>query len=177
MLDVATDPELAALNLWTGETYGLINRYMRYGLTGGEIADNAAVLIESVLNKVTTPEEIIVHRGTGTKHIFEKITGDWRTDPIVLIGRSFSDKGFTATSPFTNGGFSGSGENRVELFIKVPARTHGAYIAQESNLEIEKEFLLQRGYSYRIIKAEYRDNPRFPEDKDLKVWCEVIIDE
>ena len=47
---------------------------------------------------------------------------------------------------------------------------------QEKNAN-EKEFLLQRGYSYRIIKAEYRANPYFPDEKDLKVWCEVILDE
>ena len=105
------------------------------------------------------------------------MTGDWKNNPDVLAGQKFTDLGFTATSPLEEGGFSGVGATQAELFIKVPTGTHGAYIAQEAHNELEKEFLLQRGYSYRIIKAEYRSNPLFPDENDLKVWCEVIIDE
>lgn len=177
LLDVATDEELGALNLWTSETYANINKYLRYGVNVDEISKKAAHDIEAVLNKVQTTEEIIVHRGTGTKHIFEKMIGDWKTDPTVLIGQEFSDLGFTATSPLVEGGFSGVGATQCELFIKVPVGTHGAYIAQEAHNELEREFLLQRGYSYRIIDAEYRSNPLFSDEQDLKVWCEVILDE
>ena len=177
LIDVATDEELSALNLWSGETYVNINRYMRFGINVDDISKNAAKKIESVLDKITTNEEIIVHRGTGTNHIFEKIKGDWKSDPTVLIGQSFHDAGFVATSPLKEGGFSGVGESQAELFIRVPKGTHGAYIAKEAHNEQEKEFLLQRGYSYRIIKAEYRENPIFTDEKDLKVWCEVILDD
>jgi len=177
LLNVATDEELGALNLWTGETFANINRYLRYGINVDDISKKAAHDIESVLNKVQTTEEMIVHRGTGTKHIFEKMVGDWKSDPTVLIGQEFSDAGFTATSPLMEGGFSGVGATQCELFIKVPTGTHGAYIAQEAHNELEREFLLQRGYTYRIIDAEYRNNPLFPDEQDLKVWCEVITDE
>ena len=177
LLRVATDEELGALNMWSGETYANINKYLRYGIQVDDISIRAAKNIETVLNKVTTTEDIIVHRGTGTKHIFEKMTGDWKNNPDVLAGQKFTDLGFTATSPLEEGGFSGVGATQAELFIKVPTGTHGAYIAQEAHNELEKEFLLQRGYSYRIIKAEYRSNPLFPDENDLKVWCEVIIDE
>lgn len=177
LLGIATDDELSALKLWSGETYANINRYMRYGINVDDISKNAAKSIENVLNRISTTEDIIVHRGTGTKHIFEKIAGDWKNDPSILMGQEFKDDGFVATSPLEKGGFSGAGASQAELFIKVPKGTHGAYIAQLAHNELEKEFLLQRGYSYRIIKAEYRSNPLFPEDKDLKVWCEVILDE
>ncbi len=177
LLGIATDDELSALKLWSGETYANINRYMRYGINVDDISKNAAKSIENVLNRISTTEDIIVHRGTGTKHIFEKITSDWKNDPSILMGQEFKDDGFVATSPLEKGGFSGVGASQAELFIKVPKGTHGAYIAQLAHNELEKEFLLQRGYSYRIIKAEYRSNPLFPEDKDLKVWCEVILDE
>lgn len=177
LLDVATDAELSALNLWSGETYANINRYLRFGINVDDISKNAAKNIESVLNKITTTEEIIVHRGTGTKHIFEKMKGDWKSDPMVLVGQEFSDSGFVATSPLKEGGFSGIGQSQAELFIKVPKGTHGAYIAHEAHNELEKEFLLQKGYLYRIIKAEYRDNKLFPDEKDLKVWCEVVLNE
>ena len=94
-----------------------------------------------------------------------------------MIGQEFSDLGFTATSPLVEGGFSGVGATQCELFIKVPVETHGAYIAQEAHNELERAFLLQRGYSYRIIDAEYGSNPLFPDEQDLKVWCEVILGE
>lgn len=177
LLEIASDTELGALNLWSGESYANINRYLRYGVNVDDISKNAARNIESVLNKISTKEEIIVRRGTGTKEIFQKMAGDWKKDPSVLAGQEFSDAGFVATAAIKGGGFSGAGENQAELFIKVPKGAHGAYIAHEAHNEFEKEFLLQRGYTYRIIKAEYRSNPIFPEDKDLKVWCEVILNE
>lgn len=177
LLEAATDTELGALRTWSGGSYVNINRYLRYGINVDPISKKAAKDIEAVLGKVTTQKEIIVKRGTGTREIFEKMTGDWKKDPSVLVGQKFSDKGFTATSPMKEGGFSGAGKGNAELFIRVPKGTHGAYIAHEAFNEEEKEFLLQRGYSYRIIKAEYRVNPRIPEDKDLKVWCEVISNE
>lgn len=179
LLEVATDEELVDLRYWTGSAYVDINRYLRYGVNVSESSKNAAKNIENVLNKLETPEEIIVRRGTGTKHIFEKMTGDWESDPSVLVGQEFSDKGFTATSSFEKGGFSGVGKGNAELFIRVPKGTHGAYIELQAHNEQEKEFLLQKGYSYRIIKAEYRANGRkqFADEKDLKVWCEVILNE
>lgn len=177
LLDTATDTELGALNIWSGETYANINRYKRYGVHVDAISRNAANNIESILSRMRTPEDMIVRRGTGTKHIFEKMPLGWEEDPTLLIGHSFTDKGFTATSPFEKGGFGGSGKGNAELFIHVPKGVHGAYIANEAHNDLEKEFLLQRGYEYRIVKAEYRPNKYNPDEKDLKVWAEVIWNE
>lgn len=174
LLDVATDKELSALNMWTSETYADINRYMRYGHNVGDVSIDAANDIKNCLNKTKTTEDIVVRRGTGTKEILSGIQGDWRNDLDLLTGHIYKDDGFVATSPFATGGFSGSGYNQAELFIHVPEGTHGAYIAKEAHNEMEKEFLLQSGYNYKIIKAEYRPNPYFPEEKDLKIWVEVI---
>lgn len=177
LLEVATDEELSALRLWSGESYANINRYMRYGTEVDEISKNASKNIKNVLDRITTQEEIIVKRGTGTKSIFKDIQGDWKNNLDLLLGKEFKDKGFVATSPLKTGGFSGIGESQAELFIRVPKGTHGAYIGNQAYNEMEKEFLLQSNYSYRIIKAEYRANPLFPDEKDLKVWCEVVLNE
>lgn len=174
LLDIATDRELSALNMWTGETYANINRYMRYGHNVDDISKSAANDIKNCLDKIKTTEDIVVHRGTGIKEILDGVQGDWRDNLDLLIGHTYTDNGFVATSPLPTGGFSGAGLNQAELFIKVPQGTHGAYIAKEAHNELEKEFLLQSGYRYKIIKAEYRQNPYFPEEKDLKLWVEVI---
>jgi uncharacterized protein with gpF-like domain len=177
LLGVATEEEISALRLWTGETYADINRYLRYGITTDEVSRKAALDIERALSKTETPEDLYVKRGTGTRHILDGVIGDWRQDPALLIGHDFSDAGFTATTPLASGGFSGVGQDQAELFIHVPKGTHGAYIADVSHNGFEKEFLLQRGYSYRIVRAEYRENKFFPEESDLKIWCEVIPNE
>lgn len=91
-----------------------------------------------------------------------------------MIGQSFTDNGFVATSPSTKGGFGGVGASQAELFIRVPKGTHGAYLKEIAHNELEDEFLLQAGYEYRIVNAEYRPNPQFPDEMDLKVWCEVV---
>ena len=103
--------------------------------------------------------------------------GRWLRCTVQEQEDTYTDKGFVATSPLSVGGFSGAGESQAELFIKVPQGTHGAYIATEAHNEMEKEFLLQSGYSYKIIKAEYRSNPIFPEEKDLKIWVEVLVND
>lgn len=176
LLKTATDEELSALRLWTSETYADINRYERWGIHVNEIARNAADNIENVLSRMETPEDIIVRRGTGTKQIFEKMPKGWKENPTLLVGEIFEDKGFTATSPIRDGGFSGLGENQAELFIKVPKGTHGAYLNSLAHNDLECELLLQKDCTYKIIKAEYRENP-LPQNKgeyDLKVWAEVI---
>lgn len=178
LLDTATDAELSALRMWSGETFVNINRYERWGILVDEISKNAAKNIENVLSRITTPEEIIVRRGTGTRHIFEKMPKGWEKDPFLLVGKTFEDKGFTATSPFEKGGFGGTGKNQAELIIRVPEGTHGAYIESVAHADLEKEFLLQKGYTYRIIKAEYvYDNPYFPEEGRLRVYTEILLND
>ena len=148
---------------------------MRFGIHVDELSIAAAKKIEEVLNKLTVPEEIIAKRGTGTRHIFKNMPPGWKENPSLLVGKTFTDEGFTAASPFKDGGFSGCGTDRAELYIRIPEGTHAAYIEKVAHNDLEKELLLQRGYTYRIIKAEYRANPMFPEDKDLKVWVEVVL--
>lgn len=77
LLDTANDEELSALNMWTGETYKIIQRQMRYGEEIDEISENAARHIESVLDRMETPEKIIAKRGTGTTQIFKQIGTTW----------------------------------------------------------------------------------------------------
>lgn len=171
---VATQEELSALRIWSGESYADINRYMRHGDNVGRSLKNTADNIVSVLNKTSTPRDLIVRRGTGTKEIFAEMPSGWKQDPSKLIGQTYRDRGFVATSPIKSGGFSGAGETQAELFIKVPKGTKGAYIVSAAKNTDEAEFLLQRGYSYRVVNAEYVKNPLFPDENDLKVWVEVI---
>ena len=116
LLNIATDKELAALNMWTGETYANINRYMRYGHNVDDISKKAANDIKNCLSKIKTTEDIVVRRGTGIKEMLDGVQGDWRNNLDLLIGHIYSDNGFVATSPLSTGGFSGAGLNQAELF-------------------------------------------------------------
>ena len=176
LLETATDSELSALRMWTGETFSSINQYARYGTAVDDLSMTAAKGIESVLGKVTIDQPMILKRGTGIRHIFADMPEGWRDNLTLLTGKTFSDDGFTATSPMSSGGFGGSGTNRATMYIKAPAGTHGAYISDVSKASLEKEFLLQKGYSYRIMQAEYKPNPMYPDEKDLTVWVEVITE-
>lgn len=171
---IASPAELGAVRTWSGETYSDINQLMRYGTNKGSAVAKAAENLYNLLNRMTTKEDIYVRRGTGVRHILDGMPSGWRNDLSLLNGKEFKDAGFTATSPSSNGGFSGCGENNAELFIRVPKGTHGAYIGEVARAENEKEFLLQKGYKYRIVKAERRPNKYFPEQTDLKIWVEVV---
>ena len=177
LLATASDEELSALRLWTGEAYVNIARYMRYGVNVDPISKKAAKTIEQILSRMETPEDLILKRGTGIKHIFEKMPAGWQNDLSLLSGRTFSDKTFTATTPFMEGGFSAFGDNNATLYIKVPKGTHGAYIESVAHNEPEMEFLLQKGCKFRIIKAEYRSDSIITDKKSLYVWCEVLNDQ
>ena len=171
---IASPAELGAVRMWSGETYSDINQLMRFGTNKGSAVAKAAENLYNMLNRMTTKEDIYVRRGTGIRHILDGMPSGWRNDLSLLNGKEFKDAGFTATSPSSNGGFSGCGENNAELFIRVPKGTHGAYIGEVARAENEKEFLLQKGYKYRIVKAERRPNKYFPEQTDLKIWVEVV---
>lgn len=171
---IASPAELGAVRMWSGETYSDINQLMRFGTNKGSAVAKAAENLYNLLNRMTTKEDIYVRRGTGIRHILDGMPSGWRNDLSLLNGKEFKDAGFTATSPSSNGGFSGCGENNAELFIRVPKGTHGAYIGEVARAENEKEFLLQKGYKYRIVKAERRPNKYFPEQTDLKIWVEVV---
>lgn len=170
LLEVATDEELSALRFWTGASHVTINRYERFGGYIDDIAKNAAENIERVLSKTKIPKDMIVKRGTDAKQIFEKAPEGWEKDPSLLIGHTFKDKGFVATTPMEGGGLSGS----ITLYIKVPEGTNGAYINSVAYNEMEKELLLQKGYSYHILNAEHVPNVYFPDEKDLIVYVEVV---
>lgn len=171
---IASPAELGAVRMWSGETYSDINQLMRFGTNKGSAVAKAAENLYNLLNRMTTKEDIYVRRGTGIRHILDGAPSGWRNDLSLLNGKEFRDAGFTATSPSSSGGFSGCGENNAELFIRVPKGTHGAYIGEVARAENEKEFLLQKGYKYRIVKAERRPNKYFPEQTDLKIWVEVV---
>lgn len=174
---IASPAELGAVRMWSGETYSDINQLMRFGTNKGSAVAKAAENLYNLLNRMTTKEDIYVRRGTGIRHILDGMPSGWRNNLSLLNGKEFKDAGFTATSPSSNGGFSGCGENNAELFIRIPKGTHGAYIGEVARAENEKEFLLQKGYKYRIVKAERRPNKYFPEQTDLKIWVEVVLGE
>lgn len=176
LINIANKDVIEAFKMWSGSSFENINRYLRYGIDTGEISINAANEITQLLNKIQISDDIILKRGTGTNAIFKQIGAKWGDDPRSLIGKTYSDKGLVATSPFKEGGFGGAGKNNAEIFIKAPKGTKGAYIADvAAHNNMEQEFLLQKGYNYKIMGAEYRPNKYNPDEMDLKLWVEVVV--
>lgn len=173
-IDTLNDTDIAALRAWTGPLYSDINRFLRYGVNVGDEIKQIAKNIEKALNKLELPETIIAKRGvekTTLRHMFPDITIDKPEDIEKLIGKTFPDKGFFATTPHPQGGLGGG----VKMFVKVPKGTKGGYIEKFAYNEREYELLLQKGYSYRVINAKTVPNKYFKNEKDIVLWIEVII--
>ena len=167
-LSIFNDEELRAINAYTGTQNALINRYERYGSNVPKIVIENAKTIERALDKITLGTTVVSKRGVSANafyQMFETVEGikGWKIgdDVSKLVGKSFIEKGFYSSS-LIGGGFDG----KVEIVSLVSNSIHGAYIAQIANNELEKELLLQKGYNYDIVKAEYEDNK-------LKLW--VIV--
>lgn len=141
-----------AFRTWTGSAYTPINAYYR---TGAEIDDkykHVGQVIHDYLKNCEYPE-MYVRRGADYKYIDELYgSNKWRKDPALLLNYKLTDKGFVATTPNKRGGFSGE----VILYYKTPSKGKGAFIADLSYYNNERETLFINGTAaiVREIKTE-----------------------
>lgn len=146
-------------------------------------------LMTNVLNLCSYKDDMWVVRGTNylgdPKH---GINLRNISDINDLVGMTFADQGFVSTSGskinYTNKTTEGSGFEKSNIIqhIYAPRGTHMLHVASlatpdmknyfsssdNSDYSRQNEFLLQRGYSYRITKA-YQLNGQ------LHIDCEVIL--
>ena len=172
-----TKEELAAIKVYKGNDYDVINRYLREGdmSFGRPVATNPERL-QARLAEVTPAID-------GTKAAIEKAPG--LTQPLIVyrgvqsdfaaelwkngIGSEYQDKGFVSTS-FDLEITKDFGSTRLE--ITLPAGTKG--LALDGIIPRgEAEFLLQSGTKFRITgKDANPENARSQYERVIKV--EVI---
>lgn len=137
------------LRTYTGVSYSDMNGALRYG--GGperirrHITNARAGMRE-------TPEDITVYRGAGRGTAFGFGKGRITNAQLeALVGKTWSDPGFTSTA--TRKGGYGSGL-RVQTVINVPAGTRGAFVEGVTQNKGEDEFVLDAGTHYKITRYE-----------------------
>jgi hypothetical protein len=122
------------------------------------------------LKRTSLDRDVIVKRGTNKsviKQLFPNI--DNFDDVSILEGKEFTDKGFCATT-LSGEGFSGG----LDFVIKCPVGTKAAYIAEIAHNQLETEMLIQKGTTFRVLKAERVPNQYIPEEDKIKLWVEVV---
>jgi hypothetical protein len=141
--------ELSALKKYTGEVfYSNINDTLRGFSSFTHNNEKYCDLITSALSKASTPEDIIVFRGTS-----KMMLGALKNLPAdQLVGKIIQDKAFMSTSLMEGEVY----DSNLILIMNIPKGTQGAYIGSLSFLHGEFEFLLNRGYRMLIQKVVSR---------------------
>lgn len=137
-----------ALHAYTGNDYQRVNGFLR----GESHYDTDAVHrqiehIDKALAGNALPENVIVRRGTGLKHILAEMG---LTDPSEMVGEVAKDRAYMSTSlgdaVFTN--------KDAILHLNVPQGTPGLWMEKLGRYgDGERELLLGRGNEYTITKA------------------------
>ncbi|MBX0319761.1 ADP-ribosyltransferase [Shouchella clausii] len=140
-----TPREMEAIKTYTSSEYREINGYLRN--TNAEqdtTLDQTIAHIKTGLEKFDLKENIVTYRGL-SKNI-------WGIPAEMLEGMELEDKGFMSTSiskSVSLAGFTGD----VEIEVRIPAGSTGAYVNRISEFDHEMEFLLTAGTKYRVISA------------------------
>lgn len=111
-------------------------------------------------------EDTVLYRGMNLKGLFGNDANAikaFRENPEAFIGMTWTDPGYTSTSPsyVSIRGFMGASKgNNVVLHIYAEEGTKGVYMEQWSFYSSEKEFLLDRGTTFRIVDTQVDDDGR-----------------
>lgn len=149
------------LQSYTGSSYDEWNSHLRF--TKGNPTQHVATIkhLDDAMAAQPIPEDVILHRGT----VASSFTLDGRTlgsgdDLTSLIGSVQVDHGFMSTSVGNTAAFS---SQPVQLKIRAPAGTPGAYVQMFSHYESERELILGRGTRMFVHNAYQRNGRWFVE--------------
>lgn len=169
--------EEQAINFYKEEGFEVVNQYLRYGVDPTkwyrdvmrssmsptaikkEIKEIVSDL-SNALSKFNLDRDLIVYRSTkGIRYLKD-----------IKVGDIFTDKGFVSTSPFEKQTykFFFDIKNPIMTEIRVPKGISGAYIEG-----YESEFLINKGYKYRVLSKEIIDI----EGKKVTKYVFEIIDD
>ena len=146
-------------------------------------------MMTKAIDECPLREAAVVHRGVKTKSAFCKMLGmgvddaknleqlfgneDFRES---LVGRTFSDAGFTSTSIDPDFPSRGNFDNTCSMEIYCPKGTKGVYCGDALRITDESEYLLQRGTQFVITDVGVEEKP-YGRGKRLKLKVAVVDQE
>lgn len=164
-----TEEEERAVRVYTGDSYKLMNAYLRGQKTADEVGEriiNSIDMCASALEKASTTRDMIVRRGDDY-NMLEELGVDFSKANLENIkGSPLTAKAFFSASPDPHGGFDKS----IEYIVKVPKGSQAMYVDSISTYEGEKELLINRGGRYILEDVEYYDDNKTPK----KIYMTLI---
>lgn len=164
-----TSEEQRGVRIYTGDSYKLMNAYLRGQKTADEVGEriiNSIDMCVSALEKASTTRDMIVRRGDDY-NMLEELGVDFSKANLENIkGSPLTAKAFFSASPDPHGGFDKS----IEYIVKVPKGSQAMYVDSISLNEGEKELLINRGGRYILEDVEYYDDDKTPK----KIYMTLI---
>jgi hypothetical protein len=164
-----TSEEQRGVRIYTGDSYKLMNAYLRGQKTADEVGEriiNSIDMCASALEKASTTRDMIVRRGDDY-NMLEELGVDFSKANLENIkGSPLIAKSFFSASPDPHGGFDKS----IEYIVKVPKGSQAMYVDSISINEGEKELLINRGGRYILEDVEYYDDNKTPK----KIYMTLI---
>lgn len=164
-----TSEEQRGVRIYTGDSYKLMNAYLRGQKTADEVGEriiNSIDMCASALEKASTTRDMIVRRGDDY-NMLEELGVDFSKANLENIkGSPLTAKAFFSASPDPHGGFDKS----IEYIVKVPRGSQAMYVDSISINEGEKELLINRGGRYILEDVEYYDDNKTPK----KIYMTLI---
>lgn len=164
-----TSEEQRGVRIYTGDSYKLMNAYLRGQKTADEVGEriiNSIDMCASALEKASTTRDMIVRRGDDY-NMLEELGVDFSKANLENIkGSPLTAKAFFSASPDPHGGFDKS----IEYIVKVPKGSQAMYVDSISINEGEKELLINRGGRYILEDVEYYDDDKTPK----KIYMTLI---
>lgn len=168
-LQKITEEEQRGVRIYTGDSYKLMNAYLRGQKTADEVGErivNSIDMCASALEKASTTRDMIVRRGDDY-NMLEELGVDFSKANLENIkGSPLTAKAFFSASPDPHGGFDKS----IEYIVKVPKGSQAMYVDSISLNEGEKELLINRGGRYILEDVEYYDDNKTPK----KIYMTLI---
>lgn len=134
--------------------YGSVNAYLREGSTNFYMTSLSSVRgiiagLDSAIQKFRVPRDITVWRGMRTPSFIEDAP---KAEQFSVAGKTFSDKGFVATTTSKQQAINFREESGFVFKINVSKGTHAA-----PGFHNDNEMLLPRDSKFKVVDA-YNDN-------------------
>lgn len=114
--------------------------------------DRRTALLDAALAKMPVPEGVVMYRGIkDAAPVYQALGLKGRED--LRVGMDLTDRGYSSASPNILKAWEAYGDpfKDLQMEIRLPPGMSGAYFGKKSSVSTEEEFLLGRGYRYRIV--------------------------